>query len=136
MKIITLEKEHIYELHKEAISNYGGEPATDENTENKIESILAQQYGYFGYEKYPTIIDKASMLLYFFAKGHCFKDGNKRVAVYSMIAFLNINGYSTYFSNDEIENVTYKAAEDESKGLYIDLYIKTISDWIYGKTSG
>jgi len=135
MEIITLEKEHIYELHKEAISNYGGESATDENTENKIESILAQQYSYFGYEKYPTIIDKASMLLYFFAKGHCFKDGNKRVAVYSMIAFLNINGHLTNFSNEEIENVTYKAAEDKSKGIYIDLYIKKISYWLYGKTS-
>ena len=135
MEIVSLYKEHIYELHKEAISNYGGDSSTDENTENKIESILAQQYGCFGYEKYPTIIDKASMLLYFIAKGHCFKDGNKRLALYSMVAFLNINGYETHFDDIEAERVTYNAAEDDSKGEDIDLYIKRISYWLHNKTS-
>lgn len=135
MDIVELTKEDVYDIHIAAIMEFGGEPSTDENTESKIESILAQQYGCFGYEKYPTIIDKASMLLYFFAKGHCFKDGNKRVALYSAVVFLDINGYKAVFKDDEAERITYNAAKDDSRGQDIDSYIKRISYWLYNKTS-
>ena len=79
-------------MHKKAIEVFGGEFGMDENTDGKIESILAQQYGSFGYDKYPSICYKAAMLLYFFVKDHCFKDGNKRVALYATLTFLKLNG--------------------------------------------
>ncbi|WP_010233670.1 death-on-curing protein [Clostridium arbusti] len=66
MDIITLTKEQIYLFHEEALKVYGGEAGIDELTDGKIESILAQQSGYFEYDKYPSVFDKASMLLCFF----------------------------------------------------------------------
>lgn len=134
MDIITLTKEQIYLFHDEALKIYGGESGTDELTDGKIESILAQQFEYFGYDKYPGVFDKAAMLLYFFAKNHCFKDGNKRVALYSVVVFLDVNGYDTIFSNDEIETVIYNSAKDDSKSIQIDKYIHDLSIWISKKS--
>lgn len=131
MEIITLTKEQIYLMHKKAIEIFGGEPGMDENTDGKIESILAQQYGSFGYDKYPSICDKAAMLLYFFVKDHCFKDGNKRVALYATLTFLKLNGCEPTFNNKEAQQTVYAAAEDNSKNLQIDIYIENLSDWIF-----
>jgi death-on-curing protein len=68
MEINVLTKEIIYQAHSIAIEMYGGNPSTDECTEGKIESIVSQQYGFFGVDKYPSIFDKAAMLLYFIIK--------------------------------------------------------------------
>ncbi|MFA6941480.1 MAG: type II toxin-antitoxin system death-on-curing family toxin [Clostridiaceae bacterium] len=134
MDIELLTKEQIFFIHNEAIINFGGEPGFDNSTYGKIESILDQQFSHFGYEKYPSIFDKAAMLLYFFAKDHCFKDGNKRVALYAVVVFLDINGYETTFDNDEAELVTYAAAQDKSKGIIVDQYIDKLSNWLYSQT--
>jgi death-on-curing protein len=39
--------------------------------------------------------------MYFFTKGHCFVDGNKRLGVQSAIIFLMLNGYEDYLDDDE-----------------------------------
>ena len=65
----------------------------------KLESIVSQQYAFFGIEQYQSLFEKAAMLLYFIAKGHCFPDGNKRVAILAAIVLLDINGYETIFTD-------------------------------------
>ncbi|WP_425807540.1 type II toxin-antitoxin system death-on-curing family toxin [Desulfitobacterium sp. Sab5] len=72
--------EDILEIHKEAIEMFGGSLEFYKDTELRIKSILDQQYPHFGYDKYPTLFEKAAMLWYFLTKNHCFVDGNKRVA--------------------------------------------------------
>ena len=49
--------------------------------------------GLFGREKdlYPTIEEKAAHLLYFVVKNHSFSDGNKRIAAYLFVWFLDRN---------------------------------------------
>jgi len=46
----------------------------------------------FGEPAYPTIESKAAHLLYFVIKNHPFSDGNKRIASFLFVDFLNRNG--------------------------------------------
>ncbi|WP_010233669.1 hypothetical protein [Clostridium arbusti] len=55
------------------------------------------------------------------------------MALYSVVVFLDINGYETTFYNEEIEKVVYNAAKDESKNIKIDQYIEKLSIWISKK---
>ena len=100
--MFLLTREHIEIIHAENIETFSGNPGYYENTRNKIESILAQQYPMFGYDKYPSIFEKAAMLMYFFVKGHCFVDGNKRVGILTMLIFLRINYIDIQCEDEDI----------------------------------
>ena len=115
-------------IHNMAIENFGGEKGIFNNTDDKIESILSQQYGYFGYDKYLTIFQKCAMLSYFFAKDHCFRDGNKRVSAYILQVFLDLNGYELTMTNEELEDFVLNMASSEPLNIddYIHLLAKTI----------
>jgi prophage maintenance system killer protein len=45
-----------------------------------------------GNELYPSIEEKAAMLLYLVVKNHSFSDGNKRIAAFLFLWFLEKNG--------------------------------------------
>jgi death-on-curing family protein len=47
----------------------------------------------FGQLAYPTIEEQAAQLLYSILKNHCFSDGNKRIASYMFIVFLEKNNF-------------------------------------------
>lgn len=126
--MILLEKEHIYMIHNVAIENFGGESGIFNNTNDKIESILSQQYGYFGYDKYPTIFQKCAMLSYFFVKDHCFRDGNKRVSAYIIQVFLDLNGYELTMTNEKLERFVLGMANSEASN--IDDYIFSLATTI------
>lgn len=57
----------------------------------KIESIIAfvQHDDY-----YPDFVTKLNYLVYRFCSGHCFQDGNKRIALTIGAYFLHKNGYN------------------------------------------
>jgi len=70
------------------------EPIPDFSTRfpNKLESCLvAPQQTFNQKDLYPTLIDKASILLYLLIKNHPFQNGNKRVAIMSLLYFLTVN---------------------------------------------
>lgn len=46
----------------------------------------------FGKELYPTVEEKAAILVINLIKKHCFHNGNKRTAMMALIVFLKING--------------------------------------------
>lgn len=60
----------------------------DESFKGSIGTIY-QSFG--GIEFYPTIEEKAANLLYFVVKNHSFSDGNKRIAAYLFVWFLEKN---------------------------------------------
>lgn len=120
-------------IHAETIESYGGTPGYYNYTEDRIESILDQQYPHFGYDRYPKVFDKAAMLMYFFAKDHVFIDGNKRVALQAASVLLQINGYYLVAPQYEVYNVTYSIAEtssDDFQGV-----IRNISTWLRGRST-
>ena len=73
----------------------GGEPIPSFDTRfpGILESCLYTPQQCFGdQELYPTLIDKASILFYLLNKNHPFQNGNKRVALLSLLLFLYLNG--------------------------------------------
>jgi prophage maintenance system killer protein len=61
--------------------------------EDGLASILGNlDQSVFGEPAYPSIESKAAHLLYFVIKNHPFSDGNKRIASFLFVDFLNRNG--------------------------------------------
>jgi len=80
---------------KEASDLFG-----QENSEN-FEGILGNIYQTFdGKSLYPSLEEKAAHLLYFTIKDHPFVDGNKRIASFLFVYFLDKNAY-LYKKNGE-----------------------------------
>lgn len=61
--------------------------------DESFKSSIGQIYQTFdGMELYPSIEEKAAMLLYLVTKNHSFSDGNKRIAATLFLWFMNNNG--------------------------------------------
>ena len=61
--------------------------------DDSFKSSIGQIYQTFGGEElYPSIEEKAAMLLYLVTKNHSFSDGNKRIAATLFLWFMDRNG--------------------------------------------
>ena len=70
------------------------EPIPDFGTRypGKLEGTLSAVYQTYGKKDlYPTFTDKASNLFYLIIKNHPFLNGNKRIAVTSLLTFMYLN---------------------------------------------
>ena len=61
----------------------------DESFKSSISTIYQT---FDGVDLYPSIEEKAANLLYFITKNHSFSDGNKRIAAFLFLYFLEKNG--------------------------------------------
>ena len=79
----------------------------DQSFKSSINTIYQT---FYGNDLYPSIEEKAAMLLYLVVKNHSFSDGNKRIAAFLFLWFLEKNGI-LYKSNGSrlIENNTLVA---------------------------
>jgi len=71
------------------------EPIPDFTTRypDKLESCLAIPFIVLtGGSPYPGLISKASILFYLMIKNHPFQNGNKRIAITTLLVFLLMNG--------------------------------------------
>ena len=85
-----------YENAMEAISGlrkkFGGSALFGNEKDDSFKSSIGQIYQTFGGEElYPSVEEKAAMLLYLVTKNHSFSDGNKRIAATLFLWFLNNN---------------------------------------------
>lgn len=55
----------------------------------------------FGSDAYPSLHDKAGALMESIARNHTLIDGNERLALTAVIAFVGINGRRLAITNDE-----------------------------------
>jgi len=61
--------------------------------DDSFQSSVATIYQTFGgIDLYPSMEEKAANLLYFITKNHSFSDGNKRIAAFLFLYFLERNG--------------------------------------------
>lgn len=86
-----------YENAMEAISalkkKFGGSALFANEKDESFKSSIGQIYQTFGGEDlYPSVEEKAAMLLYLVVKNHSFSDGNKRIAAMLFLWFLSNNG--------------------------------------------
>jgi death-on-curing family protein len=60
---------------------------------HKLESCLATPFQTYNRKPlYRTLVDRAAILFYLMVKNHPFKNGNKRIAVTTLLSFLSLNG--------------------------------------------
>ncbi len=84
---------------------------------------------------YPSIEEKAANLLYFVVKNHSFSDGNKRIAAWLFVWYLNKNDYLYYtngktkIANNALAALTLMVAlsKPEEKELIIKVIINSIT---------
>ena len=71
---------------------FGGSVLFGNEKDESFKSSIGQIYQPFdGTELYPSVEEKAAMLLYLVTKNHSFSDGNKRIAATLFLWFMNNN---------------------------------------------
>lgn len=72
---------------------FGGSALFGNEKDESFQGSLAAIYQTFGGEHlYPSVEEKAANLLYFVIKNHSFSDGNKRIAAFLFVWFMEKNG--------------------------------------------
>lgn len=79
---------------------------------SKLESCLAMPFQTAGRrDLYSGLIQKAAILFYLLVKNHPFQNGNKRIAVTSLLVFLHKNEKWMKVGNQELYNFAVWVAE-------------------------
>lgn len=107
--MIRFSKEKVLLLHKMIARETGGSIGLRD--EALLESALEQIFaGFGGQEFYPTKEEKGARLGYTLISNHAFVDGNKRIGIYVMLTFLEINGIRMECTNEELVHVGMSVA--------------------------
>ncbi len=110
--MIKFSKDKIKLLHQIMAEATGGSVGVRDET--LLESALESCFATFdGVELYPTKEDKAAKLGFSLVSNHAFIDGNKRIGVYVMLSFLEINGIKIVASNEEIVEIGLSLASSQ-----------------------
>lgn len=114
MKVITIaDVEYLaFRLAREHLSF--DEPIPDFSTRfpNRLESSVLTPFQTFsGKALYPTLVAKASILFYLMIKNHPFRNGNKRIAITTLLLFLVENGKWLKADTQELYNFTVWLAQ-------------------------
>jgi len=79
---------------------------------NILESCLATPFQRFARRAlYPSLVSKAAMLFYLLIKNHPFQNGNKRIAMTTLLVFLYRNGKWIEVDTQELYNFTVWVAQ-------------------------
>ncbi len=129
-----------YESAMEAISGlrekFGGSTLFGNEKDDSFKSSIGQIYQTFGGEElYPSVEEKAAMLLYLVTKNHSFSDGNKRIAATLFLWFLNNNGIlyrkdgSKRLADNTLVALTLMIAESktEEKDVMVKVVVNLIN---------
>lgn len=108
MRYLTIDE--VITLHEYAVERFGGSLGLVDR--GKLEaSVAAPMQNVFDTELYPDLWSKAAILFFLLIKNHWFIDGNKRVALYALLRFLETNGYTIFgITHDELFKFTIDAA--------------------------
>lgn len=83
-----------------------------------LESALARPRATaFGEDAYASLDEKAAALVHSLARNHALVDGNKRLALAGLIAFLGVNGRRLSLTNDEAYDFIMAVASGEMTDL-------------------
>lgn len=116
---------------------FGGDnPLFANEKDDSFKSSIGQIYQTFdGVELYPSVEEKAAMLLYLVVKNHSFTDGNKRIAATLFLWFMSENGilYDTdgrkRIADNALVALTLMIAESrmEEKDIMLRLTVNLIN---------
>ena len=110
--MIRFSKDKVLLLHKLIAQETGG--STGVRDEGLLESALEAAFSGFGdKEFYPTKEEKGARLGYNLISNHAFVDGNKRIGMYVMLTFLEVNGIHMDCTNDDVAKTGLAVASGE-----------------------
>lgn len=113
---------------------FGGSQLFGNEKDDSFKGSLETIYQTFdGKELYVTIEEKAAHLLYFVTKNHSFSDGNKRIAAFLFVWFLDLNALLYYQGNKVIDDnalVALTLMIAESKSDDKDMMVKVVVNLI------
>ena len=108
--MIRFTKEKILLLHQVMAQATGGSIGVRD--EGLLESALEAAFsGFGGVEFYPTKEEKAARLGYNLISNHAFVDGNKRIGMYVMLTFLEVNGIRVDCTNEDVVHAGLSVAD-------------------------
>lgn len=108
--MIKFSKEKVLLLHQLIAEATGGSVGVRD--EGLLESALETAFSGFGdMEFYPTKEEKGARLGYSLISNHAFVDGNKRIGVYVMLTFLEVNGIRMDCTNEDIVEIGLGVAD-------------------------
>lgn len=136
MEITWLSAERVEDLNRVAL--YEGEPH-GRNPGADLEAIVYRPQSWAHYEDVRSLYELAALQAAAITEGHPFQDGNKRTALLSAVAFLDLNGLDLDLRNeDEIYDlITEIAAAEEriSESRESDLF-QELATWIQRNSTG
>lgn len=108
--MIKISKEKALLLHQLMAEATGGSVGVRDTA--LLESALESCFATFdGVDLYPTKEEKGARLGYALISNHAFVDGNKRIGVYLMTTFLEMNGIRLQATNEEIVQIGLSVAD-------------------------
>ena len=108
-QMIKFSKDKVLLLHRLIAEETGGSIGVRD--EALLDSALENAFaGFDGQEFYPTKEEKGARLGYTLISNHAFVDGNKRIGMYVMLTFLEVNGIHMECTNEEVVEVGLSVA--------------------------
>jgi death-on-curing protein len=108
--MIKFSKEKVLLLHKLLAEATGGSIGVRD--EGLLDSALESAFSGFGdREFYPTKEEKGARLGYCLITNHAFVDGNKRIGIYVMLSFLEMNGIRIQCTDEEFVDIGLSLAD-------------------------
>ena len=121
--MIKFSKEKVILLHRLLIEETGGEDGIRDV--GLLESALEAPYATFdGKDHFPTKEEKAARLSAGLISNHAFVDGNKRIGVYVLLTFLEVNGISLEVSDGELIEIGLALATGQMRYEELLAWIK------------
>ena len=112
--MIKFSKEKVKLLHQSISEETGGSIGIRD--EGLLESALEGAFATFdGKDLYPSKEEKGARLGYTLISNHAFVDGNKRIGVYIMLSFLEMNGIRLQCTDDELVYIGLSVASGKMK---------------------
>ena len=108
--MIKFSKDKVLLLHKLMAEATGGSVGVRD--EGLLDSALEGAFAGFGdKEFYPSKEEKGARLGFTLISNHAFVDGNKRIGVYVMLSFLEMNGIKIRCTDEELVRVGLSVAD-------------------------
>ena len=108
--MIRFSKEKVLLLHQLMAEATGGSVGVRD--EGLLESALESAFAGFGEKEiYPTKEEKGARIGFALISNHAFVDGNKRIGMYIMMAFLEMNGIRIQCSDEELVHAGLSVAD-------------------------
>ena len=117
--MIKFSKEKVLLLHQLLAEATGGSVGVRD--QGLLDSALEGAFaGFSDQEFYPTKEEKGARLGYALISNHAFVDGNKRIGLYVMLSFLEMNGIRIQCTDEELVHIGLSIAA--GKMGYEELY--------------